>query len=154
MTAGLQVAAFVPIPLVNKLMNRAEGWPDYAAHIAKNRAQYHASLLMGDHYSTASLAEFYLPDHPTVFQPTGWHPQFKLWGDYQLTPDTRALFVTSITNVALLNQHPFPSEFGPAKLVDDFWSKENGRNIREFRVYLLEARGKNPPGNRLTASIR
>jgi 4-amino-4-deoxy-L-arabinose transferase-like glycosyltransferase len=142
MTLGLHLATFVNIPVVNKLMNRTQGWPDYAAHIERARAKYHATLLIGDHYSTVSLAQFYLPDHPTVYQPTGWHPQFKLWGGYQLAPGTRALFITSGKKNPK-DKTPLAQEFNPPELADDFWAQENGRDIKEFHIYFLVARDPN-----------
>jgi 4-amino-4-deoxy-L-arabinose transferase-like glycosyltransferase len=146
MTAGLHLAAFVDLPGVDKLMNRALGWPDYAAHIQRAREKYHADLLIGDHYSTVSLAQFYLPGHPTVYQPTDWHPQFKLWGGYQLTPGTRALFITTAKK-SPAEKTPLDTEFGSPELVDDFWAQENDRNIREFRIYLLKTRVPVTAGN-------
>lgn len=143
LTLALHLAIFVnlPIPPVVKLMNRSRGWPDYAAHIQKARDQYHATLLIGDHYSTVSLAQFYLPDHPRIFQPTDRHPQFKLWGGYQLVPGTRALFITTAIQENATNLGaPFSTEFNPPKLADDFWAQENGRDIKRFQIYLLVAR--------------
>jgi hypothetical protein len=129
---------------VNKFVNRSLGWPDYAAHIDRARSQYHATLLIGDHYSTVSEAQFYLPDHPTVYQPTGWHPQFTLWGNYRLEPGTRALFITTDDNLSPAQRAPLSKEFGPPQLVDDFWARGNGRDIKRFHIYLLTARGDNP----------
>lgn len=140
MTAGLHLANFINFPLVNKLMNRSDGWPDYAAHIERARNQYHTTLLIGDHYSTVSLAEFYLPDHPRVYQPTGWHPQFALWGDYHLDPGTRALFITTNLRDTPADKSPLSEQFEPPVLVDDFWARQNGRNIKRFRLYYLVAR--------------
>ncbi|MFA6963010.1 MAG: glycosyltransferase family 39 protein [Opitutaceae bacterium] len=140
MTVLLHVVNFVPIPMANKLVNRSKGWPDFAEHIARARDKYHTTLLIGDHYSTVSLAEFYLPDHPRGYQPTGWHPQFKLWGDYRLVPGTRALFVTyKMADSRAKLRDPLPEEFANAKLVDDFWTQEDGRNIKRFQIYCLEA---------------
>jgi 4-amino-4-deoxy-L-arabinose transferase-like glycosyltransferase len=142
MMIALHLANFVSIPVVQKLMNRSQGWPDYAAHIERARARYQPALLIGDHYSTVSLAQFYLPDHPTVYQPTGWHPQFALWGDYHLEPGTRALFITSDCITPPEQKRTMSEEFDAPQLVDDFWAQENGRNIKRFRIYLLVARGK------------
>jgi len=143
MCVVLHMAAFVSFPLVNKLMNRSEGWPDYAAHIDRARTQYQTTLLLGDHYSTVSLAEFYLADHPQVFQPTGWHPQFALWGDYQLHPGTRALFITTDNTTTPREHPPLTEQFDPPVLVDDFWTQENGRKIKRFHIYCLVARNQN-----------
>jgi len=143
MTVGLHLANFVNIPLVNKLMNRSQGWPDYAAHIERARLKYQPTLLIGDHYSTVSLAEFYLPDHPRIYQPTGWHPQFMLWGDYPLKPGTSALFITTDNNKTPDQKPPLGKQFNPPVLVDDFWAQANGRNIKRFHIYYLAARDPN-----------
>jgi 4-amino-4-deoxy-L-arabinose transferase-like glycosyltransferase len=138
MTILLHVATFVSLPAINRLTNRAKGWPDFAAHIERARAKYNTSLLIGNHYSQASLAEFYLPDHPQVFQPTGHHQQFKLWGDYHLDPGTRALFITDdIRDNPDELQSPLKEEFKSRRLVDDFWTQENGRSVSHFRIYYL-----------------
>lgn len=141
MTLGLHVATFTYLPLVQKLINRSQGWPDYAAHLVRDRERYHADLLIGDHYSTVSLAEFYLPDHPRVYQPTGWHPQFELWGDYRLHPGERALFITTDNKRTPEQKLPLSKEFARSQLIDDFWTRAQGRNIKRFHVYLLTAGG-------------
>ena len=146
MTVILHVAAFVSFPLLGKLMNRSEGWPDYAAHIQQARDKYQPTLLIGDHYSTVSLAQFYLKDHPTVYQPTGWHPQFKLWGGYQVEPATRALFITTEDLGGL--QHwgaALEDEFNLPVLADDFWTQENGRKIKRFHIYYLTGKAAGKP---------
>jgi 4-amino-4-deoxy-L-arabinose transferase-like glycosyltransferase len=140
MTVALHLATFFSIPVVNKLMNRSEGWPDYAAHIQRAREKYHATLLIGDHYSTVSLAQFYLPDHPRIYQPSGWHPQFMLWGDYHLTPGTRALFITTDGNPSVVQKPPLQQQFQSATQVDDFWTEQHGRKIKQFHIYYLVAR--------------
>jgi len=147
MTLALHLAIFVNIPIsaVGKLMGRSQGWPDYAAHIQKARDKYNTTLLIGDHYSTVSLAQFYLADHPRVYQPTGWHPQFDLWGGYYLAPDTRALFITTNDRENLTNLGaPLDKEFNPPELADEFWTQEGGRKIKRFRIYLLVARDTSP----------
>lgn len=140
MTILLHAAVFLPPihPVINRIMRRSQGWPDYAAHIEQARTKYNANLLIANHYSQASMAQFYLPGHPTVYLPSGWHPQFKLWGDYHLAPDTRALFVLSDPmdgpNNLLL---PLTQQFKSRQLVDDFWSQYKGRNMTRFQIYLL-----------------
>jgi hypothetical protein len=145
MTAGLHAAIFIPVPAIHRLMRRAQGWPDFAAHIERDRRKYDASVLIANHYSLASLAEFYLPDHPPVYLPTGLHPQYTLWGGYQLTPGARALFITNdLRDEAHALRPPLPQEFQTRELVDDFWSRENGKDMFQFRIYLLVA-GKPAP---------
>jgi len=57
-----------------------------------------------------------------------------------LEPGTRALFITTETKIDLTQWPPFSEEFGPSLLVDDFWARENGRDIKHFHIYLLTAR--------------
>ena len=77
-------------------LRRAQGWDDFAAHVQQAREKYHADLLIGNHYSQASMMAFYLPDQPTTYLPpaTYGESQFTLWPGYQLQPGTRALYVT------------------------------------------------------------
>ena len=146
MTVGLHTATFVSLPAVDRLMRRAQGWPDFAAHIERARSKYNAPLLVANHYSQASLAEFYLADHPRVFQPTGAHPQFKLWGEYQLAPGARALFITSdIKENGDDLRPPLTEEFKTRELVDDFWTQQDGRKLSRFRIYLLVVAGAGSP---------
>ena len=82
--------------------------------------------------------QFYLPDHPQIYQPTGWHPQFKLWGEYTLQPGARALFITdNIKENPDDLDGPLRQEFATVKLVDDFWTQYKGRPMTHLRIYLL-----------------
>ncbi|MDB6112792.1 MAG: 4-amino-4-deoxy-L-arabinose transferase [Pedosphaera sp.] len=138
MTLVLHAAVLVPLPATTRIMRRTQGWPDYAAHIERARTKFNTSLLIANHYSQASMAQFYLPGHPTVFLPTGWHPQFKLWGDYPLAADTRALFITNdIWDSADAIGSPLTAQFKTRQLVDDFWTQHQGRNMTRFQIYLL-----------------
>jgi hypothetical protein len=132
----------IHIPSVNKFTNRSLGWPDYAAHIDRARKSTGATLLIADHYSTVSLAEFYLPDHPVIYQPTGMHPQFELWGGYKskLQSGERALFITTNEQQPLVLKGNIADEFGAPELVDDFYTREQGRDIKRFRIFLLTAK--------------
>jgi 4-amino-4-deoxy-L-arabinose transferase-like glycosyltransferase len=149
MTVILQLAVFVPVPVLDGLMNRSRGWPDYAAHIQRARTEYNAPLLIANHYSQASLAQFYLPDHPHVYQVTGRHPQFRLWGGYTLGPGTRALYITSDMKEDLNHLPPqLSKEFPIRELVDDFWTQHKGKDLKRFRLYFLattEAEPAPPP---------
>jgi hypothetical protein len=121
----------------NKLdmSHRVLGWPDFAARVEKARVTNRANLLVASHYSLASLMAFYLPDQPTRYlapAPYG-SSQFTLWPDYQVTPDTRALFVTS-------GNGPVPktlqNQFTRIELVDDFRSQHHGRPMNHVCIYL------------------
>jgi len=90
---------------------------------------------VGSHYSLASLMAFYLPDQPVTYLPPAPYgsSQFTLWPDYQVTPETRALFVAS-------DIRPTPpalqQQFNRIELVDDFWSQHHGRPMNHICVYL------------------
>ena len=121
----------------NKLdmSHRVLGWPDFAAHVQKARVTNRANLLVASHYYPASLMAFYLPDQPVTYlvpAPYG-SSQFTLWPGYEVTPDTRALFVTS-------DRRPVPpalqQQFTRIELVDDFWSQHHGRPMNHVCVYL------------------
>jgi hypothetical protein len=145
MTAALHLAPFVPVPGLHGLMKRAQGWPDYAAHIERARARYNAPLLIANHYSQASLAQFYLADHPRVFLPTGWNRQYRLWGGYQLAPGDRALFITNEIKPDPDNlKAPLKTEFESRTVVDDFWTRADGMDLTRFRIYLMVAAGPEP----------
>jgi 4-amino-4-deoxy-L-arabinose transferase-like glycosyltransferase len=139
MTVALHALPFVPLPKkLSVLTKRSQGWEDLAAHVDRARKLYDTPLLIANHYSQASLVQFHLPDHPKIYQPTGWHPQFKLWGEYQLKPGTRALFISdNIKADPNELDHPLQQEFISAKLVDDFWTEYKGRPMTHLRLYLL-----------------
>ena len=114
---------------------RAQGWPDYAAHVQKARETNRANRLVASHYSLASLMAFYLPDQPVTYlvpAPYG-SSQFTLWPGYQVTPDTRALYVTSDTRPV---PQPLQDQFTRIELVDDFWSQHHGRPMNHVCIYL------------------
>jgi hypothetical protein len=116
-------------------MFRAQGWPDFAARLEKDRVAERANLLVASHYSLASLMTFYLPDRPVTYLPPAPYgsSQFTLWPGYQVKPDTRALFVT-------LSRRPVPlalqQQFTRIELVDDFWSQHHGHPMNYISVYL------------------
>jgi hypothetical protein len=71
MTAFVHTAELFHVPQKFDPLHRAQGWPDFAAHIEKAREDNRADLLIGSHYSIASLMTFYLPSQPAKFQPGG-----------------------------------------------------------------------------------
>ena len=99
------------------------------------RDEYRANLLLASHYSTASLMTFYLPDRPTTYLPPAPYgaSQFTLWPGYEVTPDTRALFVSTSTRPP---PETLQSQFAKIELVDDFWSLYHGRPMNHFYIYL------------------
>jgi hypothetical protein len=78
---------------------------------------------------------FYLSDQPVTYLPPAPYgsSQFTLWPDYQVTPDTRALFVTSNTRPA---PKTLQDQFARIELVDDFWSQHHGRPMNHVWIYL------------------
>jgi hypothetical protein len=114
---------------------RAQGWPDFAAHVQKARETNRANLLLASHYTLASLMSFYLPDQPVTYLPPAEYgsSQFTLWPGYQVTPATRALFVTS-------GPRPVPQtlqdQFTRIELLEDFWAQHHGRPMNHVCIYL------------------
>jgi 4-amino-4-deoxy-L-arabinose transferase-like glycosyltransferase len=136
MTILMHDTDYLHLPPGRDPLQRAKGWPVFAAHVQQAREQYRANVLIGDHYSQASMMAFYLPDQPTPYllpEPYG-ATQFTLWPTYQVMPDTRALFVTTYTNDPPDAQ--LATQFNQVKLVDDFWTTHLGRKVKEFRIYL------------------
>jgi len=134
MTILLHDTDYLPLPPGRDPLQRAKGWPDFAAHVQSAREQARANVLIGDHYSQASMMAFYLPGQPVTYllpEPYG-ATQFTLWPTYQVVPDTRALYVTTSTNKL---PDDLTTQFNQVKLVDDFWARHLGRNVREFRIY-------------------
>ncbi len=137
MTAFLHDTAILNLPPKLDPMVRAQGWTDFGAHVQRARVQRRAALLIGNHYSQASMMQFYLADRPPTYlppEPYG-NTQFTLWPGYRVTAETRALFVTDSLKPppqSLLDQ------FSECSLVDDFWSRDRGRPRKRFRIYLLE----------------
>jgi hypothetical protein len=76
-------------------LRRAKGWADFAAHIQRARIEHGANILIGSHYSPASMMAYYLPDRPTTYLPKEAYgkSQFSLWPSYVLTTNARALYV-------------------------------------------------------------
>jgi 4-amino-4-deoxy-L-arabinose transferase-like glycosyltransferase len=117
-------------------LRRAQGWPDFAAHVQQAREKYKANLLIANHYSQASMMAFYLPDQPATYLPPAKYgdSQFSLWPGYQVEPDTRALYVTDFGYDFL--PPVLHEEFEKIQLVDEFWAKHHGRPMTQFRIYL------------------
>jgi len=128
----------LPLPRALTLMQRGEGWPDFAAHIEKARVADKADLLLGTDYQAASLMAFYLPDQPTTYlppQPYG-SSQFTLWPGYKVTPGMRALYVTWNIEDA---PPALKQQFSKIQLVDDFYTQDHGHPMRHAYIYLCTA---------------
>jgi 4-amino-4-deoxy-L-arabinose transferase-like glycosyltransferase len=134
-TAILHDTDWLHLPSKREPLRRAQGWEDFARHVQDARALYNANLLIGNHYSQASMMQFYLPDHPTTYLPKEEYggSQFSLWPGFNADQNTKALFVTDSIN-------PAPGEllrdFPNCKIVDDFWSLHKGRPMTHFLIFL------------------
>jgi 4-amino-4-deoxy-L-arabinose transferase-like glycosyltransferase len=135
MTVVMHDTDYLHLPPGKELLRRAQGWVDFAAHVQKSREEHHANLLIGNHYSQASMMAFYLPDQPVTYllpEPYG-ASQFTLWPGYSVQSDTRALYVTDSTRPP---PQTLQDEFRRIILVDDFWSQHRGRPMTHFHIYL------------------
>ncbi len=134
-TAVLHNTDYLRLPSKREPLRRAQGWEDFARHVQDARARHGATLLIGNHYSQASIMQFYLPDQPTTYVPKEEYGanQFTLWPGYAVDRNTRALFVTD-------SMSPPPAElqrdFSKCQIVDDFWSMHQGRPMTRFRIFL------------------
>jgi hypothetical protein len=118
------------------VLGRAEGWTDYGRHVQQLRERFHPNLLIANHYSPASLMQFYLPDHPFIYLPPAPYgtTQYTLWPGYEVKPGTRALYVCDGKG---LLPDKVKDAFDDSQLVDDFWTDHKGRQTARFHVYLL-----------------
>ena len=138
MTTAMHLMPLLSLPRELNPLRRAEGWSDFASHVQRARLQHQPDVITANHYSLASLMQFYLPDQPTTYLPPAPYgaSQFTLWPGYQVKPGTRALFVTDNGN-----PDPLPkvlrNQFDQCLLADDFWSYYRGHPIFQFRIYLL-----------------
>ncbi|HWT78777.1 MAG TPA: glycosyltransferase family 39 protein [Candidatus Methylomirabilis sp.] len=137
MTAFLHDTAILNLSPNFDPLVRAEGWTDFGAHVQRARVLHRANLLIGNHYSQASMMQFYLPDRPPTYLPPEPYgkTQFTLWPGYRVTAETRALFVTDSLKPP---PQSLVEQFSECSLVDDFWSLYGGRPRKRFRIYLLE----------------
>ena len=135
MTAALHDTELLHLPPKLDPLRRAQGWTDFAAHVQRARLALQAKVLIGNHYSQASMMAFYLSDRPITYLPPEPYgtSQFTFWPGYDLGPDTRALFVTD-------SMEPPPKtlqeDCTAIETVDDFWSQHHGRPMTHFRIYL------------------
>jgi hypothetical protein len=126
---------YLHLPSKREPLRRAQGWEDFARHVQEVRVRLGANLLIGNHYSQASIMQFYLPDQPTTYVPKEEYGanQFTLWPGFTVAHNTRALFVTDSMN-------PPPAQlekdFSKCEIADDFWSMHHGRPMTHFRTYL------------------
>jgi hypothetical protein len=136
MTILVHITDVLKLPAKMDPLRRAQGWQDFAAHVQAARTNNRATLLIGSHYSTTSMMQFYLPDHPITHVPKraqGGKSQFDHWPGYELKDESRALYITQSLNpvsAAVLNDFP------ECKLVDEFTSLHQGRPMSFFRIYL------------------
>lgn len=130
----LHIVGLLPLPGKMDLMHRANGWDDFGRHLNEVRETNQATVLIGSHYSVTSLMAFYLSDHPVTYMPPEprGNSQFGLWPPYEVLPATRALYVAWESEIP----SPLKNQFAHIQLVDDFWSRHDGRPMNHFYVYL------------------
>ncbi len=135
-TVVLHNTDYLHLPSKYEPLRRAQGWSDFTEHVQRARTEHGVTLLIGNHYSQASMMQFYLPDQPTTYlpeQPYGQN-QFTLWPSYQINEHPLALFVTDkpddLLPESLLRDYP------KCEVVDDFWSQHQGRDMTHFKIYL------------------
>jgi len=124
-------------PLNLDPLRRAKGWADFAAHIQRARVQHDATILIGSHYSPASMMSFYLPDRPVTYLPKEAYgkSQFSLWPGYELTTNSRALYVAHSVRAL---PRTLTNDFPKCELIDDFYSLHQGRPMSRFRIFLCK----------------
>lgn len=134
-TVAMHCLTILPLPRKYNPLRRAEGWPDFAAHVQAVRTADKANLLIGSDYQSASLMAFYLPDQPTVYLPPEPYgsSQFTLWPGYKVTPGTRALYVTWGPQPA---PESLQKQFSHIELAEQFWSKDRGHPMKQTCIYL------------------
>ncbi|HTR41647.1 MAG TPA: glycosyltransferase family 39 protein [Pseudomonadales bacterium] len=134
-TAALHDVQNFHLPAKVDLLARAEGWPDFVTHLQKVRTDQKVNLLLGSDYQSASLMAFYLPDQPHTYLPPAPYgsSQFTLWPSYEVTPDTRAIYLT-------WNEQDAPDslkkQFPHIQLVDDFFTQNQGLPRKHVCIYL------------------
>jgi hypothetical protein len=142
MTVLVHITDLLRLPAKMDPLRRAQGWHDFAVHVQQARTNFDATLLMGSHYSTISMMQFYLPDHPVTYAPKrerGGKSQIDHWPGYELSAHSRALYITqSLNPVPEAVQRDFPD----CKLVDEFHSLHRGRPMNRFRIYLCTRRSE------------
>ena len=135
MTVVIHETAFLNLPPSVDPLRRGQGWADFASHVERARQTHRTELLIGNHYSQASMMAFYLPDRPVTYIPPEEYgkSQFSLWPPYPVKPMTRALFVSNSMRGA---PKTLQEQFESIELVDDFVSQHKGRPMTRFRIYL------------------
>lgn len=136
MTVLVHITDLLKLPAKLDPLRRAQGWQDFAAHVQAARTNHGANLLIGSHYSTTSLMQFYLPDHPITHVPKrqqGGKSQFDHWPGYVLNADSRALYITQSLNPV---SSAVQGDFQECKLIDEFQSLHRGRPMSRFRIFL------------------
>ena len=138
MAFATRITTLLNRPTITDPLRRAQGWKDFTTHVQTARQKYSADVLIGDHYSQASMMAFYLPDQPVTYllpEPYG-ASQFGLWPGYTNRPGTRALYVTSQTNPEKIVPEKLKEEFSKVEQVDDFWSQHHGRPMTHFYIFI------------------
>ena len=134
-TAALHETKWLDLPPRRDPLTRVRGWEKLAAGVEKWRQKKGVPLVIGDHYQTASILAFYLPDQPVTYtlQSGRIRNQFYFWPRYPAEAGGRALFVAR-------SPDHIPAEllkdFSSVTLLGEVHSEANGRQIRSYWVYL------------------
>ena len=132
----LHLASLFPVPAKYDVLHKAEGWADFARQVENSRVEHKANLLIANYYTQASMMQFYMPGHPVTYLPPAPYgdTEFTLWPGYEVTNDTRALYVVDARPVL---SEKVKCQFRNSRLVSEFWSKFHGRPIDHFFIFLL-----------------
>ena len=135
MTAAIHDTSFLRLPPEADPLRRSQGWADFRDHVQRARLAHNPEILIGNHYSMASMMTFYLSDRPVTYLPPEEYgsSQFSLWPTYDPQAVTRALFVTSSMRGL---PKALEEQFSKIEMVDDFMSQHRGRPMTRFRIYL------------------
>jgi 4-amino-4-deoxy-L-arabinose transferase-like glycosyltransferase len=140
-TAALHDTSWLHLNPHKDPLQRARGWQDLADHTARWKEKYSTDLIIGNHYSQASILSFYLPGHPTTYTPTTStiDNQYDLWPGYQVGPNTAALYVTDSSEPNAVNGN-VQTEFKHITLLEKFYTQHNGNPVHQFQIYLCSNR--------------
>jgi 4-amino-4-deoxy-L-arabinose transferase-like glycosyltransferase len=144
-TVALHETRWLNLPPKKDPMNRTRGWTSFAQRVEQARRTTGAEILIGDRYQTAALMAYYLPDHPPTFNVPSADPtkknQFSFWPGYTLDPAAPVLYVTeSIDRFP----HELEAQLTSRRLVDDFFTEENGRPIKRYQIWVGQPRAAQP----------
>ena len=150
-SAALHDTRWLHLPRGKDPLDRARGSRDLAAAVAGLQAETGARTVLADKYQTAALLSFYLPGQPQTFLPVASAPfnQFILWPTYrQARPADDVLLVCDRARVS----SSLREDFSRIELVRAVDSREAGRTVNHFYVYLCRRASADPPGQSVVSA--